>query len=227
MSHKAGSRRRRDPAAGGVLGRIEAMLAGLAGCLAVTGGLSLLAAAVLTGSSILLRAVRRLVDAVMGPDVFGDAAWAIRPILGEEEIVGLAVGFAIFAFLPWATLRRVHIRVDLLRARLGGLARSALDLLGDLSIAVFAFLVFTRQWFLILDPARGEARPLSGLVLEARWSEILDRIRLDQESQVLGLPLWPTYLVAEFCALVFLMVALFGVWQGGYAFRRSLADRTG
>jgi hypothetical protein len=57
--------------------------------------------------------------------------------------------------------------------------------------------------------------------MTGNWLEIADRLRDRQESQILGLKLWPTYLVAELLTAVFFVVAVFCVVRSVRALRVS------
>ncbi|MEO0356995.1 MAG: TRAP transporter small permease, partial [Pseudomonadota bacterium] len=180
---------------------------------AILGGMGLVFATALTCVSILLKLLRRALDASLGTWI-DPTYWAfVRPILGEEELVAYGVGFALFAALPWVTLTKGHIRVDLFEPWLGAQLNRVLDLLADVLIAGFAYLVFTRQWFLIFAKARRSQDPIGQEVLAGNFGVIADRLRDNQVSQILGLPLWPTYVVAQVLVGVLLIVALFCVWR--------------
>ncbi|MBT0956910.1 TRAP transporter small permease subunit [Alphaproteobacteria bacterium KMM 3653] len=201
---------------------IERRMEQLAGGLAVLGGLGLLFATAMTCASILLKLLRRGLDWLFPPVDAVLVLEAVRPILGEEELVTYGVGVALFAALPWCMIRRGHIKVDLLEPLFGGRFNRALDLLGDLALAVIAYLILTRQWFLIFKKARRSEESFFGALFSGDVSVVGDRLRDGQESQILGLPLWPTYMVAELCVAVFFMVACFCVlrsaralWRGG------------
>jgi TRAP-type C4-dicarboxylate transport system permease small subunit len=125
--------------------------------------------------------------------------------------VQLAVGFALFAVLPYVMIRRGHVTIDLFEFYFGRLGNRILELLGDLTLAAIAYLLMSRQWFLIFKKARRDDPLWGELFVRGDWGEISDRLRDSQESQILGLPLWPTYLVAEFCTIVFFVVAVFCV----------------
>ena len=193
--------------------RIETLLTRAAAALAVLGGLGLIFATLVTCASILAKLLGRL----LGPSA---PDWA-RPILGEEELVTMGVGFALFAALPWVMIRRGHIRVDLFQPLFGGTLNRALDLLGDLALAALAWLILTRQWFLIFRGPRRSEAPLLEEALAGNWAAFGARLRDGQESQVLGLPLWPTYIVAELCVLAFFAVACFCVLRSGRALLRG------
>ena len=145
----------------------------------------------------------------------------VRPILGEEELVQYGVALALFAALPYVMYSKGHITVDLFTSVFGSRFNRVLDLVGDAVLAVLAYLLFTRQWTLLFKPARGDDAPWATEILAGNWAEIADRLRDNQESQILGLKLWPTYLVAELLTAMFLAVAVFCVLRSARALRGS------
>ena len=179
--------------------------------LALLGGAGLIFATVLTCVSIILKMVRRGADAMFGASWVADTLPWLRAILGEEELVTFGVGFALFAALPWVMIQRGHIKVDLFEPLFGDRLNRVLDLLGDLAFATLAYLILTRQWFLIFKKARGSKEPLGNLILQGDFSQAASRIRDAQESQILGVPLWPTYIIAELCVIAFFVIACFCV----------------
>ena len=189
--------------------------------LALLGGVGLIVATLVTCASIILKLARRSADSIFGAGQVGEALPWLRPILGEEELVMFAVGFALFAALPWVMIQRGHIKVDLFEPVFGDRLNRVLDLLGDLMFAVIAYLIMTRQWFLIFKKARGSKEPLGNLLLQGDFSEAASRIRSAQESQILGIPLWPTYIVAELCVIAFFCVACFCVIRSLRNFRMT------
>lgn len=193
--------------------RIERTVSRLSTTSALVGGMGLLFATVLTCISIILKLIRRGLDAVFGPTNIPETLLWVRPILGEEELVQWGVGFALFAALPYVMFQRGHIKVDLFEPFFGTLGNRILAFAGDVLFAVIAYLILTRQWFLMFKKARGDDPKWIELFFTGDWSEIADRLRDNQESQVLGLKLWPGYLIAEICVAIFFVVALFCVWR--------------
>jgi len=191
--------------------RIERLVVRLCIWLALIGGTGLIFATILTCISIILKVFRRVIDRIYGAASGPESLAWVRPILGEEELVQLAVGFALFAVLPYVMIRRGHVTIDLFEFYFGRLGNRILELLGDLTLAAIAYLLMSRQWFLIFKKARRDDPLWGELFVRGDWGEISDRLRDSQESQILGLPLWPTYLVAEFCTIVFFVVAVFCV----------------
>lgn len=197
--------------------RVERITTRFAAALALLGGLGLILATLITCVSILLKLLRRLADSLYDSATVGEALPWLRPILGEEELVTYGVGFALFAALPWVMIRRGHITIDLFKPLFGERFNRLLDFLGDLLLAALAYLILTRQWYLVFKPARRNQEPMSELLLEGDVTAALSRLNDAEESQILGVPLWPTYIVAELCVAAFLLVALFCVWRSARA----------
>ena len=175
---------------------------------AVAGGLGLLAATLTTCISIIMKLIRRGMEAAHWTPEALD--W-LSPILGEEEIVQYSVALALFAAMPYVMYAKGHITVDLFKTTFGDRLNRVLDLLGDIILMVIAYLLFTRQWTLLFSPARRNDLPWMTEALSGNWAEILDRLKDRPESQILGIKLWPTYLMAEVLTLLFLIVAVFCV----------------
>jgi len=198
--------------------RTEHWIEKLAAGLAIAGGLGLIFATLATCVSIILRLCRRLLENfVDSATLDGPLTW-VRPILGEEELVTYGVGLALFAALPWVMIKRGHIKIDLFEPAFGRRFNHFLDLLGDLILAALAYLIMTRQWFLIFKTTRGSKEPALNLLLKGDFAQAGNLMRTSQESQILGVPLWPTYIVAEFCIAVFFVVACFCVLRSARAF---------
>lgn len=181
---------------------------------AVFGGMGLIAATIVTCVSILLKLARRGLESVgWTPEIL---AW-VRPILGEEELVQYGVAFALFAALPYVMYSKGHITVDLFATVLGPRVNRVLDIISDVILAMLAYLLFSRQWTLLFKPARGDDPLWFTQAITGHWADIADRLRDRQESQILGLKLWPTYLVAELLTALFLVVAVFCVVRSARA----------
>lgn len=176
---------------------------------AILGGIGLFFATCATCISIILKMAGRVVTAMTGclPDSFN---W-LRPILGQEELVTYGVGVALFAALPWVIIQKGHIKIDLFEPLFNRTFNKILNLAGDIALAALAYLILTRQWFLIFKPARRSQESTTSLFLQGDMAGIVDRMRMSQESQILGLPLWPTYIVAEIRVIAFFVVACFCV----------------
>ncbi len=95
---------------------------------AALGGLALIAAMLVTVSSVVMN------------DAFG------KPILGDTEIVELLMGMAVASFMPWCQVRGANVIVDFFTMKAPQRARDALD---ALAYVVFALVVAVLTWKLI------------------------------------------------------------------------------
>ena len=156
----------------------------------------------------------RLVNARLCPENIPDFLAWVQPLSGEDEIVAFAVGFALFAALPLVTLKREHITIGLLQPVYSTQFNRILTLLGDGLMLGLAYLFVRQQWNLIFKPARlsrGQ-EPLLDLIWAGDWRQIWDvRFLDDKQTQVMGLELWPWHVWAEFCSIIFLIMAAFVV----------------
>lgn len=206
--------------------RLDRFFGEFCATVAVAGGLGLIFAILVTCISIILKMTRRALDTTFG--LANSEAWAfIRPILGEEELVQYGVGFALFAALPWVMYQKGHVKIDLFERYLTPRVNQILDLLGDIAFAALAYLILTRQWFQIFRKARRKEEPMSDLIFSGEPLSALDRLRDGQESQILGIKLWPLYTVAEILTFVFLLVALFCVYRSARVLATQTAPKTG
>lgn len=108
----------------------------LARLTAYAGGLSLLVVIALTCVSVIGRALDGL---------------GLGPIPGDIELVEFGIGFAVFAAMPYAQYARAHARVDLFKPLFGNALNRLLDLIGDLFLLWFSFLVAWRLWLGMID----------------------------------------------------------------------------
>lgn len=115
------------------LGRIVNFLAMV---MALAGGIALL---VLVGVVVVSVVGRALV-------------WAgLRPIYGDYEIAEVIVGFAIFAFMPWAHLKRGNAIVSLLTDRFGPTVNRWILVITDLMMLAAAAFIAWRLYYGMLD----------------------------------------------------------------------------
>lgn len=121
-----------EPLSSGSAGRV---IHKLAEAVAILGGLCLVAAAVLTGISII-------------------GGLLYRPLPGEIELVEILCGLAVFAFLPYCQLHKGHVGVDILIAAFGPRAITWTQLIGDLIITILLALLTWRHWIGTLDKFR-------------------------------------------------------------------------
>ncbi len=189
--------------------RCDAVASKASAALAITGAIGLLLATTITCISILLKLLRRTLDSVLA-NVIDPVYWSwVRPILGEEELVQFTVGIALFSALPWVMLNKGHIRVNLFSPLFGLRMNRVLDVLADLALTGIAYLIMTRQWQLIFKKTRGEQESPVLLLFSGDTAAFVDRMRMSQESQILGMPLWPFYIIAEVCVVAFFLIGLF------------------
>ena len=90
-------------------------------------------------------------------------AW-FRPFIGESELVGLLIGVAVAAMLPYAQVRRAHIAVTFASERLPQHWRHRLRRTGDLLLAGLAALLAARLW-----AGAAEARLYGDQTMILRW----------------------------------------------------------
>jgi len=144
---------------------------GLAKWTAVAGGLALLAMIVLIVVSIIGRAF----------------IWAgLKPVLGDYELVTIGMGFAVFAFMPWAHLERGHALVSLVTDYFGARANGIILLITDL-------LMFLASSFLAWRLYVGMA----------------DKFGYRETTILLGIPLGWAYLLGFIGAAVTVIVSLY------------------
>lgn len=143
--------------------------------LAIAGGVLLLALVLLTVLSILGRELAALAF----------LSEMLGPIPGDYELIELGMGFAIFAFLPWAHWINAHASVDLLRPLFGKRINLALDMVRDGLMLLFAFFL---------------ARQL--------WLGMLDKQSYEETSFILQIPLWWGYGAGLIGALLFVLICV-------------------
>ncbi|HHK75207.1 MAG TPA: TRAP transporter small permease [Rhizobiales bacterium] len=116
--------------------------------------------ALLGGILLLLIVFVTVLDIVLG-GVFS------RPLASSYEIVVMGIGVAVFTFLPYAQLRRAHIRVNLAARFMPQRLRRVWDGVIALAFAGFAGVLIWRM-------------SLGGL----------DYYRYGETTSILGIPLW-------------------------------------
>ena len=122
---------------------------------ALLGGLVLIALILLTCVSIIGRALLSL---------------GLGPVPGDFELVEMGVGFAVFAFLPWAQYARAHARVDLFTPAFSGWQNRLMDLIADAGLLVAAL-----------------------VILRQLWLGMSDKMSYQETSFILHMPLWYGY----------------------------------
>lgn len=149
--------------------------------LAIAGGLLLLAVVVLTCVSIVGRALF-------------SAGLCCGPIRGIYDYTEIAVGTAIFAFLPWCHFRTAHAAVDLFKSALPDVMNRFLNLIIDLGMLVLASLIAHRLWL-----------------------GMLDKQRYGETTLIAQVPVWIGYAACLVGAVGFVLVAAFCVLRSSRA----------
>ncbi len=159
-----------------VLGRA---IRGLARWMAIAGGIVLIAMIVVVVVSVIGRAF----------------IWAgLKPILGDYELITVGMGFAVFAFLPFAHLERGHALVSLITDKFSSAVNAWILAVTDLMMLVAAAFICWRLYF-----------------------GMIDKFNYHETTILLGLPMGWAYAAAFIGAVVFVIVA-------AYTFLRSVSD---
>lgn len=109
---------------------------GLAKWMAVAGGAVLIFVIVIMIASITGRAL----------------IWAgLRPIPGDYELVSAGMGFAVFAFMPWAHLQRGHATVALVTDAFGPQTNRIILVVTDIMMLAAASFIAWRLYFGMMD----------------------------------------------------------------------------
>lgn len=102
----------------------------------------------LAGGFVLLAMIAVVVISVIGRTFL----WAgLRPILGDYELVSVGMGFAVFAFLPWAHLMRGHALVSLITDGFSDRVNAWILVVTDLLMLVAAGFIAWRLYFGMMD----------------------------------------------------------------------------
>ncbi len=172
--------------------RIGRGLDGLARGVALIGGIILVALASLTLVSVIGRKIN---------------SGGFRAISGDYELVEMGCAIAIFAFLPLCHLRRGHVTVDIFTNRLPAIVQRGLILVGDILVAIVAFVV---MWRLYLGV--GEKFPY----FSQDWRDALSmgyKPFFPETTYELAMPIWIPMAIALVGAVLFCVVALYCVWR--------------
>lgn len=113
-----------------------------------------------------------------------------QPLLGDVELVQMGCGIAIVLFLPLCQLRRGNVIVDVFTLHAGARTRARLDALGGLLMAACAALLAWRS-------ALGA----------------LSSYATNEESTIMGLPLWWSMSAFPPGFTLLAVVALYTAWQ--------------
>ncbi len=152
---------------------------GLAKWMAIAGGIVLLAMIAIVVISVIGRAF----------------IWAgLKPILGDYELISVGMGFAVFAFLPWAHLMRGHALVSLLTDAFSDRANAWILVVTDFMMLAASAFIAWRLYF-----------------------GMMDKFSYRETTILLGLPLGWAFLAGFIGAVVLVLVSVF-------VFGRSIQD---
>lgn len=184
-------------AAAGVFPRAEARIGRalevLARAMAFLGGLILAMLSAMVVVSIIGRAL--------------DGLWFFGPIKGDYELVEHGTAIAVFAFLPWCQLKRGHVAVDIVSQRLPLRVQAVMGLIGDILIAVVAYIVAWRLYagFTEKFPYGSDGlREALGMAYRPFFPET---------TYELEIPVWIPYVICVAGAGVFMLVSVYTVWR--------------
>lgn len=104
----------------------------------------------LIGGAALLFAMAVTVVSITGRQM-GEIG--LGPIPGDFELVEASVAFAVFAFLPWAHVKRGHVTVDLFLSTAGPRVNAAVDVVANLLMSAAALVIAWRLWAGLQDRA--------------------------------------------------------------------------
>lgn len=112
----------------------------------------------------------------------------LGPIKGIYDITEIGVAAAVFAFLPWCQINGAHATVDLFKPVFPGLMNRVIDVLVDVGLMLVAGVL---AWRLYLG--------------------MLDKLRYNETTLIMQLPVWLGFLASLIGAVAFFLVALFCV----------------
>lgn len=102
----------------------------------------------MAGGVVMIAMVAMVVISIAGRALI----WAgLRPITGDYELVSAGMGFAIFAFMPWAHLMRGHALVALVTDNFGARANRVILVITDLMMLVASGFIAWRLYFGTMD----------------------------------------------------------------------------
>jgi TRAP-type C4-dicarboxylate transport system permease small subunit len=142
------------------------------------------------GGAILVALTGMSVASITGRALLG------TPVPGDFELVQIACGAAIAAFLPYCQLRRGHIIVDFFTVRAGPRVQGALDAFGAVLLAVVMGVL---AW-----------RTAAGMATVRAGGEV---------SMIVGFPMWIGYAAIVPSLALAALVALFTAWESWKAVR--------
>lgn len=167
-------------------------LEAVARIMALGGGLVLVALALLTLVSVTGRAL---------------VPFGLSPVKGDFELVAMGCAIAVFSFLPWCQMRRGHVTVDVMVARLPERTRAALGMAGDMVMTLVSFVILWRLWL-----GFGERFPHGSDALRATLGMGMKPF-FPQTTYELEIEVWVPYALALGGAALFFVVCAYTVWR--------------
>ena len=163
----------------------------LSRAMAYLGGTMLVALVLLTGISVLGRAINSMMYAAfMQDNAPGIAAWVlgsgVGPINGDFELIEAGIAFSIFAFLPLCQITGGHATVDVFTGRLSPAANRVLQLIIDLVFAGAMVVIATQL-----------------------YAGTLSKFTSGQVTFLLQFPLWWAYALSLSGAIMAAIVSVF------------------
>ena len=139
--------------------------------MAVLGGLALIGMIVIVVVSVVGRAF----------------IWAgLKPILGDYELISIAMGFVVFSFLPWAHLMRGHALVTLVT--------------DNFSVRVNAWILVVTDLLMLIA---------SSFIAWRLFIGTTDKFANRETTILLGLPMGWAFALSMIGAVVLVIVAIF------------------
>lgn len=141
----------------------------------------------MAGGAVLVTVMLLTVVSVTGRSLI---PLGLGPVPGDFELVETGTAFAVFAFLPWAHVRRGHITVDLFLKSAGTRVNAVVDVVANVLMTAAASVV---AWRL--------------------WEGLEDKLAYGETTYILRFPLWWAYAASMFGAAVFVVVCAWSVWR--------------
>ena len=157
----------------------------------------------MAGGALLLAVVVLTVVSIIGRALFS-AGICCGPIRGIYDYTEIAVGAAIFAFLPWCQYLTAHAAVDLFKSALPDIINRFLNLVIDAGMLVLASLIAHRLWL-----------------------GLLDKQRYGETTLIAQVPVWIGYAACLVGAVGFVLVAAFCVIRSarGLIWKDALSEQ--
>ncbi|MGE0310348.1 MAG: TRAP transporter small permease [Lautropia sp.] len=141
----------------------------------------------IVGGVALLAVVAMSVASIVGR---AGIDWGLSPVEGDYELVQFGCVIALAAFMPWCQVNRGHVTVDILFMRASDRVRVATQFAGDLVLSVLALIIVWRLWL-----------------------GTLDKVKVQETTFILQMPVWWGYAAALAGMAVFALACLHSVWR--------------